>query len=196
MEIDLLREEVSKVLDTDLHKNHYLSMTTMHEKKFLHQIVKSLKSDSILVELGCYGGGSISIMAHSNPSIKMTTIDLFSHTGTDKASIDREFYRIKNLLSEFKNVEVRCGNSFVDFNWWSTPIDLLFVDAAHEDPALNRELDHWLPFLKNDGLLLMHDNHIYFPDVQKHVNRLILSKEYDHIDQIDTIAFLIKREIK
>lgn len=196
MDINLLREQVLCVPEEDLHKNHSLSMTTMHEKKFLHQVVKLLEPESVLVELGCYSGGSISVMANSNPTATMYTIDLFSINGTDLVSVKAEHRRIKDLLAEFKNVIVYCGNTILNFNWWSKPIDLLFVDAAHEDPILSLELAHWLPFLKPGGILMMHDNHIYFPDVQQQVNRLIESGEYDHIDQVDTLAVFIKRDNK
>lgn len=194
MDINFLREKVKRLSEDDLHENHSLSMTTMHEKKFLHEVVKLLKPESVLVEIGCYSGGSMSIMANSNPNVKMHTVDLFSINGTDKTSRDAEFQRVSSLLSSFDNVTVHSGNSFVDFGWWNTPIDLLFDDGAHEDPSLTRSMDHWLQFLKPGGILMMHDNHVYFPDVQKYVNRLIESNEFYHIDQIDTLAVFIKRE--
>ena len=194
MDINFLREKVKRLPDEELHPNHELSMTTMHEKKFLHEIVKLLKPDSVLVEVGCYSGGSMAIMANSAPEVTMHTIDLFSINGVDKTSRDTEFHRVKSLLSEFKNVTVHSGNSFVDFGQWNTPIDLLFDDGAHEDPSLTRSMDHWLPFLKPGGILLMHDNHVYFPDVQKYVKKLIESEEFYHIDQVDTLVVFIKRE--
>ena len=194
MDIDFLREKVKRLPDEELHPNHQLSMTTMHEKKFLHEIVKLLKPDSVLVEVGCYSGGSMAIMANSAPEVTMHTIDLFSINGVDKASRDTEFQRVSGLLSQFKNVTVHSGNSFVDFGQWNTPIDLLFDDGAHEDPSLTKSMTFWLSFLKPGGILLMHDNHVYFPDVQKYVQKLIESGEFYHIDQVDTLAVFIKRE--
>lgn len=194
MDINFLREKVKRVSEEELHPNHSLSMTTPHEKKFLHEVVKLLKPGSVLVEVGCYSGGSMAIMANSAPEVTMHTIDLFSINGVGKASRDAEFQRVSGLLSEFKNVTVHSGNSFVDFGWWNTPIDLLFDDGAHEDPSLSRSMEFWLPFLKPGGILLMHDNHVYFPDVQKYVNGLIASGDFYHIEQIDTLAVFIKRE--
>jgi len=194
MEIDFLRERVRLLQDDVLHTNHTLSMTTMHEKKFLHEVVKLLKPDSVLVEVGCYSGGSASIMANSNPNIEIHTIDLFSINGADRPSIKKEFERVKNLLSEFKNVTVHLGNSFVDFNWWDKPIDMLFDDGAHENPALTMSMNFWLPFLKPGGILLMHDNHVYFPDVQQYIKQLTESGNFYQIDQIDTLAVFKKRD--
>lgn len=193
MDINFLRERVKRLSEDELHKNHSLSITTAHEKKFLHEVVKLLKPESVLVEIGCYSGGSISIMANSAPDIEMHTIDLFSINGADKASRDIEAQRVRDLLTDFKNVTVHSGNSSVDFKWWNKPIDLLFDDGAHEDPGLTRSMEHWVPFLKSGGILMMHDNHIYFPDVQKYVNRLIESGEFYHIEQVDTLAVFIKR---
>jgi predicted O-methyltransferase YrrM len=194
MDINFLREKVKRLSEEELHPNHSLSMTTIYEKKFLHEIVKLLKPESVLVEVGCYSGGSIAIMANSAPEVTMHTIDLFSINGTDKASRDAEFQRVSGLLSEFKNVTVHSGNAFDDFGWWNTPIDLLFDDGAHEDPSLTKSMSFWLPFLKPGGILLMHDNHVYFPDVQKYINGLIASGDFYQIDQVDTLAVFIKRE--
>lgn len=194
MDINFLREKVKRLPDEELHSNHSLSITTMHEKKFLHEIVKLLKPEAVLVEVGCYSGGSMAIMANSAPEVTMHTIDLFSINGVDKLSRDTEFQRVSELLSEFKNLTVHSGNSFVDFKWWNTPIDLFFNDGGHEEPGLTQTMTQWLPFLKLGGILLIHDNHVYFPDVQKYVQKLIESGEFYHIDQVDTLAVFIKRE--
>ena len=69
------------------------------------------------------------------------------------------------------------------------PFCFIFSEFTQKNP-----MDYWLSFLKPGGILLMHDNHVYFPDVQKYVKKLIESKEFYHMDQVDTLAVFIKRE--
>lgn len=194
MDINFLREKIKNLSEDDLHPNHSLSMTTIHEKKFLHEVVKLLKPKSVLVEIGCYSGGSISIMANSNVDITAHTIDLFWMNGTDIISRNKELERVKGFLTDFNNITVHSGNACVDFKWWDTPIDLLFNDGPHEEPSLTNAMEHWLPFLKPGGILLIHDNHVYFPEVQDYVKKLIESEDFYQLDQVDTLAVFIKRK--
>ena len=165
-----------------LHKNHALAMMEDSEKIFLHQIVKELEPNSVIVEVGTARGGSCSIMAHANDQCNIYTIDLFGPV--------KEFSKVKTLLAEFERVEVLKGNSFEDFKSWDKEIDLYFEDGAHEDPALTFNVDQWLKYVKINGIVLFHDCNEYFPDVEKKINELMSTKNFLLINKVNSLVAL------
>jgi predicted O-methyltransferase YrrM len=53
------------------------------------------------------------------------------------------------------------GRSATVARSWSTPLALLFIDGGHgEDPA-HTDYESWAPWVRNAGLLVIHD---VFPD--------------------------------
>lgn len=48
------------------------------------------------------------------------------------------------------------GYSFDIVRTWTRPIDL-FIDANHEYPAVLRDFETWLEFLKQGGVIAFHD---------------------------------------
>ena len=70
------------------------------------------------------------------------------------------------------------------------PIDLLLIDTSHELEATRRELALWLPKLRKDGFLWMHDYErspyelVEFPNVKKATDEVVAQgsiKEYKKI---------------
>ena len=171
-------------------------MMSIAEIEFLQEVVLTLPTDSIVFEIGTAQSGSASIMALTNPNIKIYTVDLFSVNGEDTESITTEYNKVKNVLSKFNNVEVLCGNARTDFTDWNTEIDLYFEDGTHFDPVLFDNLNRWSSFLKENGLLLIHDNNEFHPDVKKNIDRLIMSGNFEFIETVETLTLLKRKERK
>ena len=169
-------------------------MMTVPEIEFLQEIVSTLSAGSVVFEIGTAQGGSASVMALTNSNIKIYTVDLFSTNGEDTESIAKEYNRVKSILSKFKNVEVLCGNARSDFKDWNKEIDLYFEDGTHFDPVLFDNLNRWGSFLKINGLLLIHDNNISHPDVEKNIQQLVKLNKFEFIKQIDSLALLKCKE--
>jgi predicted O-methyltransferase YrrM len=170
-----------------LHRFHELAMMTMEEKHCLYEISKNLSPNSIVLEVGTYQGGSCSVVADSNPNIKIHTIDIFEDPNFS-------YYDITKRLSVFDNVTVHRGNSFVNFKDWNLEIDLYIEDGAHEDPVLNLSINQWIKYLKIGGLIAIHDSGIYFPDVKKNIDLLLKTKKYEFIKQIGSLTVLKRVE--
>ncbi len=164
------------------------------EIEFLQEVVLTLPANSVVFEIGTAQGGSASIMALTNPNIKIYTVDLFSVNGEDTESITTEYNKVKNILSKFNNVEVLCGNARSDFIDWDKEIDLYFEDGTHFDPVLFDNLNRWSSFLKVNGLLLIHDNNVVHPDVKKNIDNFIESGKFEFIKQIDSLTLLKCKE--
>ena len=174
----------------------YNPMMSLDEVNFLKKTVAGLSKGSIVLEIGTASGGSAAIMAMSNNSIKIYTIDLFSINGTDLESINVEYNKVKDTLSNFTNIEVLCGNAMTDFNDWNTDIDLYFEDGTHFDPALSINLNRWSSFVKLNGLVLLHDNTDTCPDVNKNINILVSLGKFEIMQTVDSLTLLKCKERK
>jgi predicted O-methyltransferase YrrM len=169
-----------------MHQHHELAMLTQEEKYCLFNVVKQLSPGAVALEVGTHKGGSCSIMASANSRIKIHTLDLFE----DQNSYS--YIDVADRLFSFNNVTVYKGNSFENFKNWDMPIDLYFEDGAHENPALMYSMLQWIPHLKVDGYMLVHDNNDHFPDVGKNIEMLINKGEFKFVDQVNSLTVLKK----
>ena len=53
------------------------------------------------------------------------------------------------------------GRSATVARHWTTPLALLFIDGGHGEEPAHADLEGWAPWVRPDGLLLIHD---VFPD--------------------------------
>lgn len=120
------------------------------EMRLLCKTAGRVKS-GLIVEIGRWYGGSLTLLCLSSPSSKVISIECST------VYIDR----VKNLLAEYSIDESRYrlaeGTSQVFYDWEDGPIDLLFIDGCHEFNAVYNDLKLWVPRIKKEGLLLIHD---------------------------------------
>ncbi len=64
------------------------------------------------------------------------------------------------------------GYSPLDFKDWVEPVDIVFDDAVHSNPAFRKNVKFWLRHLKAGGILCGHDYSEEFPDVYRTVDKL------------------------
>lgn len=169
-------------------------MMTPPEMEFLHKVVSLLPANSIVLEIGTAWGGSAEVMAKANPLVKIFTIDLFEDGIRYGKGVEETHNEVSKSLSMFNNITVMCGNAMTDFKDWNTEIDLYFEDGAHENPALITNLSRWTEFLKPGGILLLHDNNEFCPDVAKNIDILIGTGRFEFIKQVSSLTMLKKKE--
>lgn len=68
-------------------------------------------------------------------------------------------------------------------------VAMLFIDSDHRYPSIIKELTKFVPMLKKDGLLVMHDRSLVmnaFDDYNKERNNLLLipNTEIDHLNRL------------
>ncbi len=169
-------------------------MMTLPEIEFLHEVISLLSVNSIVLEIGTAWGGSAEVMAKANSLVKIFTIDLFEDGIRYGKGVAETYNEVSKNLSKFDNITVMCGNAMTDFQEWNTEIDLYFEDGAHEDSALVTNLSRWTTFLKPGGILLLHDNNEFCPDVAKNIDILISTGRFEFIKQVGSLAMLKKKE--
>jgi hypothetical protein len=193
--------------------NHEFSLMSIAEKSLLRKLAKDLAPASVVVEVGTYLGGSASIMAEANPAIKIFTYDLYNGQDSDPffgtslvekalgAGVERTLESVSKVTNSYQNIELRRSLPRLpgSFKWQGDPIDLLFDDGDHTVQGLPLNLNYWLQFLKDDGIIALHDcrpwlhlaHNLRWPGVEIEVERLV-SLGYTKVLQVDSLVILQK----
>ena len=131
-----------------------LIQMTLQEAQKLFDCAKKLEKDAVVVEIGTYKGGSAAILASAFPGM-IYTIDIDSITKTNELFVQGEFF--------LPNVTFIKGKSEDIASTWEKPIDLLFIDGSHEYIDVHKDIELWVPKVKEGGTVLFHDygSHTY-----------------------------------
>ena len=129
---------------------HKICLEEPEEMRLLYETA-GLIENGLIVEIGRWYGGSLVLLCLGSPSSKVISID--TCTAYDKPA--------RKLLNEYSIDKSRYlfveATSQLMTDWNRGPIDLLFIDGCHEEAAVFNDLKVWVPRLKKDGLLIMHD---------------------------------------
>lgn len=76
----------------------------------------------------------------------------------------------RNLMDAGVGAQVRLIPATTEqaHEWWTEPIDYLYIDAAHDYESVRADLSTWVPHVKPGGLILGDDyGHRFFPGVRQ-----------------------------
>ncbi|MGA7932844.1 MAG: class I SAM-dependent methyltransferase [Kovacikia sp.] len=150
------------------------SWTTPKELLALAQVCQSLPDDAVIVEIGSFLGRAALFMGGTRKLIgsgKVHCVDPFDGSGEDHSI--PVFRRIasqskKSLRERFDDnmrrggvedwVEVHQGTAESIAKGWSTPIDLLYMDADQSPEGVRSAYSRWIPFLKPGGIIAAHNS--------------------------------------
>ena len=152
---------------------HIISAWRGHED-FAVKLVEFLKP-AVIVELGVDWG--FSVFAFALPNIgTVYGVDWFQD---DKYAGDRTTYQ--HVLDERAKLDL--GNVVLikaDFTdaakSWTRPIDVLHIDGEHDYASVKQDFAHWARFVRDDGVILMHDTMSFPDDVGRFYDEIQLPK--------------------
>lgn len=133
--------------------------TTEQERLLLYQLCSKLPSNNIAVEIGSYLGASTCFIAEGC-KIKnglVYAIDTWENQAMSEGLRDtyQEFLQnisiYKNVITPIRSFSVDAAQDF------SKTIDLLFVDGDHTYEGVISDLNAWIPKLKTNAWLVLHD---------------------------------------
>lgn len=131
---------------------------TPYERQSLYELAYNVSEGSHIVEIGSYIGASTScIAAGLRQDSILHCVDTWQN---DNMSADK-----KDVFPEFKKNTEKYDEQIIPHRGWSKEIasqfdkkvNLIFIDADHSWEGITGDLQAWLPFLKADGVLAMHD---------------------------------------
>jgi predicted O-methyltransferase YrrM len=167
------------------------------------------ESSAVVVELGSWQGKSSVILAaglrgKSNP--RLFCIDPFGIDENPKHQAEYydpliEKMRL-NLEDTFQRNIRRCGvadivvalkgYSYDLVRSWSHPIDMLFIDASHDYECVYRDFILWSAFVKEGGIVALHDVSPNWPGPLRVKNGNLQPPEFGHAQQVDSLAWAFK----
>jgi predicted O-methyltransferase YrrM len=134
----------------------------------------------LIVEIGSFQGCSTTWLAAAGMRRgfeSLTAIDLFTGTPSWNQDIDTydEFMRrmrVNRLDSFVKPIR---GNSNDVVKTWppEKKISVLHIDAGHEYEEVKTDIDHWIPLVDHDGIVIFDDYDSTHPDVKKAIHELL-----------------------
>lgn len=163
---------------TDIIKRFWqLSLSSLPERAFLFRLSHDLQENSKIVEIGSWVGESSCLLATGlkGAESKLYAIDNFIGNASELDAKDRYKKRMDKLkvnnTKEFfdKNIAHFGLESKVapivadsvlaakDFCEKEKSIDLIFIDGDHSIDGTKKDINTWLPFLKDGGIMVFHD---------------------------------------
>ncbi len=131
---------------------------------FAYDLVSNAKP-KVIVELGTHWGVSFfafcqAVKDHNLPS-QLNAVDTWQ--GEEHAGVYGEevIKKVKEISSKFfPSLDIKLHRSTFDdalASFADHSIDLLHIDGLHTYQAVKHDFESWLPKLKNNGIILLHD---------------------------------------
>lgn len=133
--------------------------TTEQERFLLFKLASSLAENSTIVEIGSYLGASTCFLAAGclKNNGHVYAIDTWQNDAMSEGKRDtfeefkRNTKRYEKLISPIRSNSREAGEKFLK------TVDLLFVDGDHSYEGVVADLKTWLPKMRNNSWLLLHD---------------------------------------
>ena len=146
----------------------------------LHAAAQRYCVGGVAVEIGTYCGKSAVLLGHAASVRGSQVVSIDHHRGSeeqqpgwewhDTSLVDPELGVMDTLPFARRTlaraglddvVTLVVGRSPDVARWWSTPLDLVFVDGGHTDEHAQNDYAGWTPWVRVGGALVIHD---VFPD--------------------------------
>lgn len=102
------------------------------------------------------------------------------HAIDNQPLLARNFRHLVNLWNYRKNCQIHEGNSLAIS--WNKEIDFLFIDGDHSEKHLSVELEKYVPYVKQDRYLALHDyNNPDKPGVKNACNKMLSPRKWEKI---------------
>lgn len=186
------KEEIKTIMDVE-------GYTSLKEGLFLYSLAKTLKNFPVVVEIGSWKGRSTVWLASGlkdGPNNgRVVAVDhgvgdsdagLESTAGIFSDNIKKN--NVDEIVTAIFNKSEEAINS------WSDPIDMLFIDGAHDYENVKKDF-LWEKYLNDNGWLVMHDvlNPAEGP-VRVFIERVIKSDSFENFGTVDSILFAQKKK--
>lgn len=152
---------------------HIISAWKGHDE-FAVKLVQHMKPETI-VELGVDYGFSTIALALPNIGT-VYGVDWFkgdAHAGyrDTRAEVEQEIEKIG-----VKNIVLITADFSELAKTWDKKIDILHIDGYHTYDAVKQNFNDWIGFVKEDGVVLMHDTTSFADDVGRFFEEIELPK--------------------
>lgn len=133
---------------------HTRRMACADDIALLATVMDTLPDIATVVQLGA-GSGTMSLAVYAiRPQCFMLTVD------TDQQSLNYEAQALANSTGDptiLEHAQLHITSKRAGENYRAVNIDLLIVDADHSHEGVKNDLIAWMPNMKRDSLIYVHD---------------------------------------
>ncbi|MGD0355478.1 MAG: class I SAM-dependent methyltransferase [Dehalococcoidia bacterium] len=175
---------------------------TGREGELLFNLAKNCTGKGVIVEIGSWKGKStiyLGLGSKAGKQVVLYAID--PHSGSSE---HKEMFGIVWTFQEFQDNIKNAGlNDIVNpiiktsekaATAFNEPVELIFIDGAHEYDLVKLDYQLWFPKVIEGGIIAFHDS-VGWPGPKKVIEEFILkSGHFKNISRIDSITFAQKVE--
>ena len=155
-------EEIAKKIDSE----HIEGFLSHEEGELLYHLASNCPTGGNIVEIGSWKGRSTVWMGRGvkkNAKAHIFAID--PHTGSPEHNLaSQDVYTFTEFKTNIQKMNVAdvitpiLASSDEAAKDFDKPVDLLFIDGAHEYKSVKLDFDVWFPKLKIGGMIAFHDS--------------------------------------
>jgi predicted O-methyltransferase YrrM len=157
----------------------FFAFMTVYEKQTLYRLAKSVPPKAALIEIGSYRGGSSCCLASgmAGKGSALHCVDTFASDAISGQNGEDTFTDFQtNTRPYAESIRVHRGYSHdVAKDFQPASVDLLFIDGDHSWEGVTTDLRLYVPFMKDNSILVMHDS--AHPPVQRAIQDMVLPAE-------------------
>ena len=151
---------------------------TDEEEQMISRYASRVPGDGVIVNIGVeYGRSMAAIITNAFKSVSVIGVEI-----APKDEFDENMRRT-GLSGRYKLVT---GDSKEVGRKWTTPIDMIFIDGAHEYENVKGDIEQWARHVKPGGFILFHDvacmsnkmPHPLHHEVSRAINEWFAGKEH------------------
>jgi hypothetical protein len=130
-----------------------------HHHEVLYKYAMEIPEGGMAMELGICGGRTSALLGYCAREKKFEAhgIDAFillKDWNADSLKLKLESLNLPYIVHDGWTTEVAARGPVV---LWDRKLDLLIIDASHNDPWVSADFDRWTPFLKTGGIGVFDD---------------------------------------
>lgn len=136
---------------------------TYEEGETLYRLARECVGRGVIVEIGSWRGKSTTCLglgSKAGNGVHVYAVDRHTDGTFQEWSENVREAGIEPLVTPLKGLSQELAAEFDE------PIELLFIDGAHEYELVRQDFDRWVPKVVEGGVVAMHDT-VGFPGVRK-----------------------------
>lgn len=135
-----------------------LAYLTFAELDFLRSLACSFAHAPVAVNIGAGTGTSALALLESRPDLRLYTIDISAHENPYGGLFNERFALEKyGLWNPERHTQIHGDSKRVGKEWTGGAVDLVFIDGDHSYKGCTGDIRAWLPHVKPDGIVAIHD---------------------------------------
>jgi predicted O-methyltransferase YrrM len=159
------------------------------EGPFLMSLAQQCTGQGVIVEIGSYCGKStVWLATGSQCGAGVTVYAIDHHEGSPEHQVDTTFHGTEKRFRDTIRgagldgiVTAVVTTSEAAASTWTQPIELLFIDGAHDYHSVRGDFERWSPFVIPGGTIAFHDSSGYWPGVWRVIQESVLrGAQYSH----------------